>query len=126
MSFLDVHVNRSPLSGTIEEARHIPGRFLSLKRPEALTQNERALTVMRVGPHAVGVVQIASRLVRRIVSYVSPGDTVKVGQRIGMIKFGSQVDLILPTELGAQIQCRVGQQVHAGLTIIAEHGHHGG
>lgn len=121
MSFLDVHVNRAPVAGRVEEVRRIPGRFLSLKRPEALTQNERALTVFRTSDgHPVGMVQIASRLVRRIVSYVKPGDMVTAGRRVGMIKFGSQVDVILPTDLNAQIRCSVGRQVYAGLTVLAE------
>lgn len=120
MSFLDVHVNRSPVTGRVEAVARIPGRFLSLKRPEALTLNERALIVLRVDGHPVGIVQIASRLVRRIVSYVQAGQTIKAGERIGMIKFGSQVDLILPAELQAEIRCRAGQQVYAGLTILAE------
>ncbi len=121
MSFLDVHVNRAPVSGQVEEVRRIPGRFLSLKRPEALTLNERALTVFRTADgHAVGMVQIASRLVRCIVSYVKKGDVVTAGQRVGMIKFGSQVDLILPAELSARIRCAVGQQVYAGLTVLAD------
>lgn len=120
MSFLDVHVNRSPVTGRVEMIRHIPGKFLSLKRPEALTANERALTVIRVGEHPVGIVQIASRLVRRIVSYIAEGDQVKAGDRIGMIKFGSQVDLILPDGLNASVVCRKGQQVYAGLTVLAE------
>lgn len=123
MSFLDVHVNRAPLAGRVEEIRHIPGRFVSLKRPEAATLNERALTVIRTADgHPVGIVQIASRLVRRIVSYVKVGQDVSAGQRIGMIRFGSQVDLILPDGLRAVIRCSVGQQVYAGVSVLAERG----
>lgn len=120
MSFLDVHVNRAPVAGTIEQLSHIPGEFISLKRPEALARNERAFMLIRTAEgHLVGMVQIASRLVRRIVTYVKLHDTVAAGQRIGMIKFGSQVDLILPAEMRASVRCRVGQQVHAGLTPLA-------
>lgn len=120
MSFLDVHVNRSPVTGSVEMVTRIPGRFLSLKRPDALVLNERALTVIRVDGYPVGIVQIASRLVRRIVSYVNQGQAINAGDRIGMIKFGSQVDLILPSGLHPVIRCRVGQQVYAGLTVIAK------
>jgi phosphatidylserine decarboxylase len=119
MSFLDVHVNRAPIGGRIELVKRIPGEFRSLKRPEALLTNERALIVIRSGSNPVGIVQIASRLVRQIVSYVREGDTVAAGQRIGMIRFGSQVDLILPSSLRPSVVCQPGQQVYAGGTIVA-------
>jgi len=120
MSFLDVHVNRSPVAGVVRLIRRIPGRFLSLRRPEALTANERALTVIECDGVPVGVVQIASRLVRQIVSFVKEGQHVAAGERIGMIRFGSQVDLILPRSLRARLTCREGDQVYAGLSIVAQ------
>lgn len=119
MSFLDVHVNRSPVSGVVRMVRRIPGRFWSLRRAEALTANERALIVIDCAGVPVGVVQIASRLVRQIVCYVTEGQTVKAGDRIGMIRFGSQVDLILPAAWTLEITCHEGDYVHAGLSILA-------
>lgn len=119
MNYLDVHVNRAPVSGEIEMLKHIHGLFLSLKRAEALVQNERVLTVIRNGDYRVGVVQIASRLVRKIVSYRKQGSHVDKGERIGVIKLGSQVDLILPASPGMEIICGLGDCVHAGETILA-------
>jgi phosphatidylserine decarboxylase len=119
MNFLNVHVNRAPIDGEIEMLKRIPGLFLSLKKPEALVQNERVLTVIRRGDFRAGVVQIASRLVRKIVSYQAQGSVVTKGQRIGVIKFGSQVDLILPASVGLEILCKVGDNVYAGRSILA-------
>ena len=97
MNFLNVHVNRAPIDGKVSLIRHIKGGFVSLKKKEAVTQNERALTVIDNGHFKVGIVQIASRLVRKIVLYLREGNEIRRGERIGMIRFGSQVDLILPS-----------------------------
>ncbi|MFO7535137.1 MAG: phosphatidylserine decarboxylase [Kiritimatiellia bacterium] len=119
MSFLDVHVNRSPIAGTVTLLNHIPGLFLSLRRLEAVIQNERVLSVIEGPSFKVGLVQIASRLVRNIVPFCKPGNTLQCGERIGMIRFGSQVDLVLPKLDKLTILVRPGQNVKAGETIIA-------
>lgn len=119
MNFFDVHVNRAPIDGRICLVRRIAGSFLSLKNKEALTQNERALTVIDNGLFKVGVVQIASRLVRKIVPYVSEGSVIRRGDRIGMIRFGSQVDLLLPSLSGLQVVVGCGERVQAGTSVIA-------
>jgi len=119
MNFFDVHVNRAPIDGRISLVRRIAGSFLSLKKQEALTQNERALTVIDNGLLKVGIVQIASRLVRKIVSYVSEGSEIRKGDRIGMIRFGSQVDLVIPSLPGLQVVVGCGDRVQAGTTVIA-------
>jgi len=122
LSFLDVHVNRAPMGGKVCLVQRIPGRFISLKRQEALLQNERALTVIDNGLFKVGVVQIASRLVRGIVPYVSQGSQIHRGDRIGVIRFGSQVDLFLPNVPGLHIVVGCGERVKAGESLIASVG----
>ncbi len=119
MNLLNVHVNRTPIEGRVVLAKHIKGDFLSLKLREAVFENERFVTVIRNGKVHVVVVQIASRLVRRILSYLEQGDIVQMGQRMGMIKFGSQVDVILPLD-GVLVKVKPGDQVKAGESIIAE------
>jgi phosphatidylserine decarboxylase len=119
MNFLDVHVNRAPIEGKITLLKRLEGKFLSLKRKEALIKNERVLTVIDNGHLKIGIVQIASRLVRRIISYFSEGQTLEKGQRFGKIRFGSQVDLIIPSLVPIRIQVKPGEKVKAGISIIA-------
>jgi phosphatidylserine decarboxylase len=119
MNFLDVHVNRAPIAGHITFHRHFPGRFGSLRRPEMVFENERATTIIEQGELRVAVVQIASRLVHQIATFVPEGQDVTLGQRIGMIRFGSQVDLVLPAQQGLKLLVQPGEQVKAGQSIIA-------
>jgi phosphatidylserine decarboxylase len=118
MVFTDVHVNRAPIAGTVTLRRHVPGRFLSLRRPEARAVNERAALVISNGAIDVAIVQIASRLVRQIVSYVDTGQVVAQGQRIGMIRFGSQVDLVIPARDGVQLNVTEGDRLVAGESVV--------
>ena len=120
LSFLDVHVNRAPIAGAVTAQRRYPGRFGSLKNPEAVFSNERASIVVERADFQLAVVLIASRLVRRIVSYVREGDAVALGQRIGVIRFGSQVDLVLPDRDDLHVMVDPGQRVRAGESIVAE------
>jgi phosphatidylserine decarboxylase len=119
MTYLDVHINRAPIGGTVRLLKHIKGLFISLKKKEAVLQNERVLTVIDNSQFKVGIVQIASRLVRKIVPYLSQGQEVQKGERIGIIRFGSQVDLILPNLQSLQIMVKPGAKVKAGRTIVA-------
>lgn len=119
MNFLDVHINRAPLDGRIRLLKHIKGFFLSLKKKEAVVQNERVLTVIDNGNYKIGIVQIASRLVRKIIPYVQEGHEVQRGQRIGTIRFGSQVDLYLPDLPSLRIRINQNEKVKAGLSVIA-------
>lgn len=121
MSVLDVHINRAPIDGKIIYQKHIGGKFLSLRNMEALLTNERVTTVIDHSNFKVGMVQIASRLVRRIVSYLNEGESISMGQRIGMIKFGSQVDLVIPQLNDLKINVEPGDVVKAGSTIICEY-----
>jgi phosphatidylserine decarboxylase len=119
MSFLDVHVNRAPITGRVALRRHFPGRFGSLRLPEMTFENERATTVIERDNLQVAVVQIASRLVRQIVGFVGEGQEVALGQRIGVIRLGSQVDLVLPDRKGLKVMVRPNERVRAGESIIA-------
>ena len=121
MRILDVHVNRAPISGKVIFQKHTNGKFLSLKFPESDTQNERNTIIFDTGHFKIGVVQIASRTVRKIESYINEGDDIKIGQRIGMIKYGSQTDLIIPDLENLKILCKEGENVYAGASIIAEY-----
>jgi len=118
MTPFDVHKNCAPISGIVTMNQHFKGKFLSLKDKKALTENERNTYVIENGDIRVGIIQIASRMVRWIDSYVIHGQFVKQGDWIGMIRFGSQVDLILP--INCQIRVDIKEQVYAGETIVAE------
>jgi phosphatidylserine decarboxylase len=119
MNFLNVHVNRAPIGGKVSLIRPIKGGFASLKKKEAVIQNARALTIIDNGNFKVGIVQIASRLVRNIVLYLQEGHEVHRGERIGMIRFGSQVDLILPSLPSLRIEVNPSEEVKAGISIMA-------
>jgi phosphatidylserine decarboxylase len=120
MSFLDVHVNRAPIAGRVLLRRHFPGRFGSLGRPEMVFKNERVTIVIAGGKLEVAVVQIASRLVRQIATYVGEGEEVSMGQRIGVIRFGSQVDVVMPNRPDLQVLVRPGDRVEAATSVIAK------
>lgn len=117
MTPFDVHKNCSPIAGTVLSSHYSKGKFLSLKDPMAELENERNTYVIGNSDVRLGIVQIASRLVRKIDVYVVPGEHVAAGQWLGMIRFGSQVDVILPIEYGPTI--RIGQQVYAASSVIA-------
>jgi phosphatidylserine decarboxylase len=120
MTPFDVHKNCAPIDGKVILNQHFNGKFLSLKDDEALTENERNTYVIGNEKLRVGIVQIASRLVRRIDSYVEEGATVKKGDWLGMIRFGSQVDVIIPIEYEINVQLK--EQTYAGITILAKLG----
>lgn len=121
MTYLDVHRVRAPINGRIHFIKHVPGKFISLKKEEAIFINERVTTIIENSELKIAVVQIASRLVRRILPYVKIGQEVKIGERIGIIKFGSQVDLLIPKAPGIKICVKPGDKVKAGVSIIADY-----
>jgi len=98
---------------------HVPGKFISLRKEETVLVNERVTTIIENNELRIAVVQIASRVVRRILPYVKIGQEVKIGERIGIIKFGSQVDLVIPKGPGIRIYVKPGDKVKAGVSIIA-------
>lgn len=118
MTLFDVHKNAAPIGGEILLNMHVNGKFLSLKNAESEVANERNTYVIRNEVMQVGVVQIASKRVKRIDSYVKEGKRVEKGDWLGMIRFGSQVDLIIPDH--CKVKVNLGQQVYAIKTIIAE------
>jgi phosphatidylserine decarboxylase len=117
MNVFDVHVNRSPLAGTVVTSVHRPGGYLPANRGAAAQVYEQQATLLEgEGGLRVLVVQIAGLLARRIISYVRPGQHLGRGERLGLICFGSRVDLYLPPE--AEILVKVGDRVQAGSSII--------
>jgi phosphatidylserine decarboxylase len=121
MSVFDVHINRAPIGGIIRRVVYIPGKFLNADLDKASEDNERQhFLIERPDGLKVGFTQIAGLVARRIVPFVKPGDTVGVGQRIGLIRFGSRVDVYLPA--GTDAKVLLGQTVIAGETILAEAG----
>ncbi|MBE9502269.1 MAG: phosphatidylserine decarboxylase family protein [Chloroflexi bacterium] len=122
MNMLNIHVNRSPIGGKIILQKHTKGKFLSLRKQESDILNERVTTIIDNGAFRIGVVQIASRLVRRIVSYLKDDNSVRIGQRIGAIIFGSQVDVAIPEMENLRICVKPGDEVIAGVSVIARYG----
>jgi phosphatidylserine decarboxylase len=117
LSITDVHVQRVPLAGQVTLIDHQPGKFLQAFRPEASEVNEYIGMVIESAYGRILVKQIAGILARRCVNYVRTGDQVITGQRFGLIRFSSRIDLFLPA--GAQILVQVGSRVLGGLTPIA-------
>ncbi|MBE9508835.1 MAG: phosphatidylserine decarboxylase family protein, partial [Chloroflexi bacterium] len=117
MSILDVHVNRAPVEGRVALVEHVPGRFLQAFRPEASEVNEHNLIGLETRYGRVLVNQVAGILARRIVCWVRPGQGMRAGERLGVIKFGSRVDLYLP--LGVEPVVQVGDRARAGTTVVA-------
>jgi phosphatidylserine decarboxylase len=120
MSVFDCHVNRAPVGGTVTKVAYTPGRFLNAELDKASEGNERNGLVIG-SPHGpVGVVQIAGLVARRIVCFSKEGDEVAAGARIGLIKFGSRLDVYLP--VAANVVVAEGQTAIAGETVIARFG----
>ena len=119
LTLLDVHVNRAPVGGRIVRSGYVPGAFVSVKEDKASEENERrSLVIETPDGHEVAVVQIAGGISRRIVTFAGEGDTLAVGQRFGLIRFGSRVDLYLPPGKSALVA--VGQRAVAGETVICD------
>lgn len=117
MNVFDVHVNRAPVGGTITEVSYRKGRFKPADREECSTINEQNLVVIQGGGTQVAFRQIAGLIARRIVFFKKPGDTVATGERVGLIKFGSRVDVLLGPEW--RIEVRAGMRVRAGTSVLA-------
>ena len=121
MSVFDVHINRAPIAGTITRVAYIAGKFLNADLDKASEDNERQhILVERADGVRVGFTQIAGLVARRIVPWVKPGDHVMAGQRVGLIRFGSRVDVYLPA--GTSSKVLLGQRTISGETIVAEIG----
>ncbi|HTZ88865.1 MAG TPA: phosphatidylserine decarboxylase family protein [Alloacidobacterium sp.] len=118
LSVFNVHVNRSPISGTLSEVRYQKGEFLNALNPDSAEKNEQNLAVVESDDgHEVSFKQIAGLLARRIVFRPKAGDHLERGERIGMIKFGSRVDVLLPAY--AELRVKKGNSVKGGSTVLA-------
>ena len=118
MNVFNVHINRSPMSGNIEKIIYKNGKFFNASLDKASEHNERNSVIITNNNEKIIVVQIAGLIARRILSFISEKDTVVKGDRIGLIRFGSRVDIYLP--LNYQIKANLDEYVVAGQTIIAE------
>jgi len=118
MSVFDCHVNRSPVSGRIERIVYKPGKFINADLDKASEDNERNALVIASSGARIGVVQIAGLIARRIVSFRKVGETIGAGERFGLIRFGSRVDVYLPE--GVRPLVGEGQTATAGETVIAD------
>ena len=119
LSVLDVHITRAPVSGRIVRSIYVPGAFLNAASDKASEENERrVMIIQKTDGTEIGVVQIAGLVARRIVPFVHEGDTVGVGERLGLIRFGSRVDVYLPP--GKHALVAVGQLANGGETVLAD------
>jgi phosphatidylserine decarboxylase len=119
LSVLDVHITRSPVSGKLVRSVYIPGSFLNAADDKASEENERRVMIIEKSDGTeIGVVQIAGLIARRIVPFTHEGDSVGVGERLGLIRFGSRVDVYLPP--GKHALVAVGQLANAGETVLAD------
>ncbi len=118
MNVFNVHSNRSPVDGTVTQSRYHAGSFLNASLDKASLENERNALLLRTASGAeITCVQIAGLIARRILCYAKPGDRLARGQRYGFIRFGSRVDLYLPSNSRARVA--IGDKVYAGATIVA-------
>jgi len=118
MSVFDVHINRAPIGGTVLRVIYVPGKFMNADLDKASEENERQHVMIERGDGLrICLTQIAGLVARRIVPFVKPGDILAGGQRIGLIRFGSRVDVYLP--IGTEPSVLLGQKIVAGETILA-------
>jgi phosphatidylserine decarboxylase len=118
LSIFSVHLQRSPVGGTVTDIKHQDGKFLAAWDPRAHVENEQNIFTIKAEDGTYTVRQIAGLVARRCVSWVNPGAALKAGDKIGMIKFSSQVDLYMPAT--AQIKVKPGDKTKAGITILAQ------
>jgi phosphatidylserine decarboxylase len=117
LNVFDVHVNRAPVSGRVKLVEFRKGNFLNAMKPESVLFNEQTLVTIDSGDYEISYKQIAGLLARRIVCTVKEGDRVERGQRVGLIKFGSRVDVLMPPE--ANLKVKMGARVKGGSTVLA-------
>lgn len=118
LNVFNVHVNRCPVGGTVKLVEFRKGAFLNAMKAESVLANEQTLITIDAGGYEVSFKQIAGLLARRIVCNLKAGDVVARGQRMGLIKFGSRVDVLLPAE--AELKVKKGMRVKGGSTVLAE------
>lgn len=118
LSVFDVHVNRSPIAGTVRQVQYQKGKYLNALNPESAEKNEQNLVTVQGEEFDVSFKQIAGLLARRIVFRFKVGDFVERGERVGLIKFGSRVDVLLPGH--AHVRVTLGQRVKGGASVLAD------
>lgn len=118
LNVFDVHVNRAPIGGVVKHVEYRPGTFINAMSAESVLTNEQTMVVIDGGGYEVGYKQIAGLIARRIVCTVTEGQKVERGQRVGLIKFGSRVDVLLPAE--SVLKVKTGSRVMGGTTVLAE------
>src|SRR5215510_700100 len=116
LSVFNVHINRAPIAGEVESVHYVPGKFKVAFDAAASAENEQNVLVIRNGSDKIKFSQIAGILARRIVCWKKPGDSVVKGERIGLIKFGSRVDIFLPENVTLSI--KLGDRVRGGASVI--------
>lgn len=116
LSVFNVHVNRAPIGGAVEVVKYNPGKFRVASVDKASLDNEQTAMVIASGKDRILVKQIAGLIARRIICYARPGDTIKTGERYGLIRFGSRVDLFLPRT--AEIKVKLGDRVRGAQDVI--------
>jgi phosphatidylserine decarboxylase len=117
MSVFDVHINRAPIAGQVKRVAYVPGKFINADLDKASEDNERQhLLIEGADGLRIGFTQIAGLIARRILAFVKEGDIVDAGQRVGLIRFGSRVDVYLPTGVAPRVL--LGQRAIAGETIL--------
>ena len=117
LSIWDVHVNRSPMAGRFREVEYRTGRFYNAMRSRASVENEQNIIHLQTERGEMIFKQIAGAIARRVVCWKAPGDSVKLGERIGLIRFGSRMDVWLPH--GADVVARIGEHVSGGVSVLA-------
>jgi phosphatidylserine decarboxylase len=117
LSVFDVHVNRAPIAGELRQVRYHKGQYLNAMNPKSAESNERNVVTMYGEGIEITFKQIAGLLARRIVFPFKEGDRVERGQRVGLIKFGSRTDIVMPVE--AEFQVKVGERVKGGASVLA-------
>ena len=118
MNVFNVHVNRYPVTGTIKHVRRSAGKFLNAAAEKASLENEQSSVGIETGPHRVLVRQIAGLIARRIITYSEEGQRVEQGARMGLIRFGSRVDVFVPAD--STVRVKLGEVAQAGTTVLAE------
>lgn len=117
LNIFNVHINRTPIGGTVESVTYTPGKFLNAMKPEASLENERNTLVIDDNGFRVTLVQIAGLIARRVVCWTAEGESLSKGQRIGLMRFGSRMDIHLPP--GCDLAVTQGQKIRGGSGILA-------
>ena len=118
MNVFNVHVNRYPIDGTVKYLHYNPGKFLNAAAEKSSLENEQSSVGIEAGPYRILVRQIAGLVARRIVTYAREGEQVEQGERMGLIRFGSRVDVFVPPD--SRLRVQLGQLTTAGTTVLAE------